>query len=418
VRTLLAALATLFAVVGLVVAARPSAAAPTPGVHVDVVQVGGLLDPVNVDLVRRAVREAPRRGTDLILVQLDSSDASVKASSLDALAFAITASPVPVATWVGPAGSGHAVGDAFVLLRAADVRGAAPGAKVGREPSPVFSTTPAPLRNRVVGAEEAKALGVVDVVSPTLADFLGQLDGRAVKGRTISTAKSQSPFVLRDDLDVRFRKPGLTDRALHALGSPSATLFLLVGGLLLIVFELYSAGVGIAAASGATCLALAAYGVGTLHATPLGLGMLLLATVGFAIDVQAGSPRFWTGVGTIALVVGSLTLFDGHRAGWLALLLIIVGALVFVLFGIPSTVRTRFSTPTIGRDDLVGAAGTASTDLDPEGTVEVRGAPWRARTFPKAIKAGDAIEVVAIEGLVLDVVPAGTELLPPRHAPS
>ena len=116
----------------------------------------------------------------------------------------------------------------------------------------------------------------------------------------------------------------------------------------------------------------------------------------------------------MALVRGSLTLFEDRRPGWLALLLVIVGGLLAVLFGIPSTVRTRFSTPTIGREDLVGAIGTATTAIDPEGTVELRGAPWKARTFPKPIAAGDRVEVVAIEGLVLEVIPEGTELAPLR----
>jgi len=251
-------------------------------------------------------------------------------------------------------------------------------------------------------------------VAPTLADFIGQLDGREVKGRTISTARSKAPFVLREDLDIRFRKTGLVDRTLHGLGSPSATYFFVVAGLLLLLFEFFSAGIGIAAATGAICLALSAYGIGTLDTRPLGLGLLVAATVAFGVDIQAASPRFWTGVGTVTLVLGSLTMFDGHRPGWLALLLVTVSALLAVLFGIPSTVRTRFSTPTIGREDLVGALGTATTAIDPEGTVEVRGAPWRARTFPKPIAVGDRVEVVAIEGLVLEVIPEGTELEPSR----
>jgi membrane-bound serine protease (ClpP class) len=220
--------------------------------------------------------------------------------------------------------------------------------------------------------------------------------------------------VLRGDIDIRFRNPGLVDRTLHGLGSPSATYFFVVAGLLLLLFEFFSAGIGIAAASGAICLALSAYGIGTLGTRPLGLGLVLLATLAFGIDIQAGSPRFWTGVGTVALVLGSLTMFDGRRPGWLALVLVTVGGLLAVLFGIPSTVRTRFSTPTIGREDLVGAVGTATTAIDPEGTVEVRGAPWRARTFPKPISVGDRVEVVAIEGLVLEVIPEGTELEPSR----
>lgn len=377
-------------------------------------QVGGILDPVNVELLRRSIRQAPARGTTTVVIQLDSADASVPLAKIDALGLLLSSSAVPVAVWVGPTGTGRAVGAAFILVAAADVAGMADGTEVGRQPEPVFEGTPAPLRNRTIGPEEARRTGLVDIVAPTLSDFIGQLDGREVKGRTLSTAKSKSPFLLRDDLDIRFRNPGLVDRTLHGLGSPSATYFFVVAGLLLLLFEFFSAGIGIAAATGAACLALSAYGLGTLGTSPVGLGLVLLATVAFGVDIQAGSPRFWTGAGTVALVLGSLTMFDGRRPGWLALGLVTVGGLLAVLFGIPSTVRTRFSTPTIGREELVGAVGTATTAIDPEGTVEVRGAPWRARTFPKPIPPGDRVEVVAIEGLVLEVIPEGTPLEPSR----
>lgn len=396
----------------------PPAAAQAPSdparPAIDVVQVGGILDPVNVQLVRRSIQEAPRRGTTAVVIQLDSSDASVSLATATALGGQLLSSAVPVAAWVGPTGAGRAVGVPLVLFGGADIKGMAEGTQIGRLPEGVVETRASTLRNRLIGAEDARRTGVVDIVAPTLADFIGQLDGRNVKGRTISTAQSKSPFVLRSDLDIRFRKTGLMDRTLHGLGSPSATYFFVVAGLLLLLFEFFSAGIGLAAATGAVCLALSAYGLGTLGTRPLGLGLLLLATVAFGVDIQAGSPRFWTGVGTVALVLGSLTLFGGHRPGWLALVLVIVGGLLAVLFGIPSTVRTRFSTPTIGREDLVGAVGTATTQIDPDGTVEVRGAPWRARTFPKAIAEGDRVEVVAIEGLVLEVIPEGTELEPSR----
>jgi membrane-bound serine protease (ClpP class) len=398
-----------------VILARPAAGqAPVEDARpsIDVVQVGGILDPINVELVRRSIAEAPGRGTTAVVIQLDSGDATVPRREVVDLSSRMTSSPVPVTVWVGPTGAGRAVGRPVLLVGAADVAGMANNTEIGLLPEDVADPT-GHLRKRIV-PEEAQRLGLVEILAPTLADFIGQLDGREAKGRTISTAKSKAPFVLRDDLDIRFRKTGLVDRTLHGLGSPSATYFFVVAGLLLLLFEFFSAGIGIAAATGAVCLALSAYGIGTLDTRPLGLGLLVLATLAFGIDIQAGSPRFWTGVGTVALAVGSLTLFDGRRPGWLALGLVTVGGLLAVLFGIPSTVRTRFSTPTIGREDLVGAVGTATTAIDPEGTVEVRGAPWRARTFPKPIAVGERVEVVSIEGLVLEVIPEGTELAPLR----
>lgn len=393
-----------------------SAQSPPEGVRpaIDVVQVGGILDPINAQLVRRSIAEAPGRGTTTVVIQLDSAAASVSRRQVEALAESIKASPVPVAVWVGPTGAGRAVGAPFSLVVAADIAGMADATEVGRQPASTDGQTEPLLATRTVGTEEARRLGLIEIVAPTLSDFIGQMDGQVVKGQTISTAQSKSPFILRDDLDIRFRKTGLVDRTLHGLGSPSATYFFVVTGLLLLLFEFFSAGIGIAAGTGVVCLALSAYGLGTLDTSPFGLGLLVAATFAFGIDIQAGSARFWTGVGTIGFVLGSLTLFDGRQPGWLALLLVIVGGLLAVLFGIPSTVRTRFSTPTIGREDLIGSIGTATTVIGPEGIVEVRGAPWRARTFPKPIAIGDRVEVVALNGLVLEVIPEGTEFAPLR----
>jgi len=77
-----------------------------------------------------------------------------------------------------------------------------------------------------------------------------------------------------------------------------------------------------------------------------------------------------------------------------------------VLTGMPAMVRSRFSTPTIGRQSLIGRMGVAESGVDPEGTVRVDGAPWRARTNRATpIPAGELVRVVAIDGLLLEVEP-------------
>jgi membrane-bound ClpP family serine protease len=73
-----------------------------------------------------------------------------------------------------------------------------------------------------------------------------------------------------------------------------------------------------------------------------------------------------------------------------------------------SVVRSRFSTRTIGRDHLVGRGGVAETAIDPEGVVVLDGARWRARAHRAAgIRAGDPVEVVGVEGILLEVGPPG-----------
>jgi len=69
-------------------------------------------------------------------------------------------------------------------------------------------------------------------------------------------------------------------------------------------------------------------------------------------------------------------------------------------------VRTRFSTPTIGREWMIGEEGEAVTNISPDGVVRVRGALWRARTnraTPIDLRSG--IRVVEVDGLLLEVEP-------------
>jgi membrane-bound serine protease (ClpP class) len=143
-----------------------------------------------------------------------------------------------------------------------------------------------------------------------------------------------------------------------------------------------------------------------LPTRPIGVALLLLAMFAYGVDVQTGVPRVWTGIGTVAFLVGSLVLYDGVSVSWVTLLIAFVGITLTMLAGMPTMVRTRFSTPTIGREWMVGEMGSARTDVDPDGVVSIRDAPWRARTNRATpIRRDEAVRVVAIDGLVLEVEP-------------
>jgi membrane-bound serine protease (ClpP class) len=139
--------------------------------------------------------------------------------------------------------------------------------------------------------------------------------------------------------------------------------------------------------------------------------LIMVAMLAFAIDVQVGLPRFWTGVGIVLTVVASWFLFEpvpgaSMRPSWLTLIAGIGGISLTFIVGMPSMVRTRFATPTIGREWMIGKQGTAVDAIDPEGLVEVDAATWRARTNRATpIAAGDPIRVAAIDGVTLDVEP-------------
>jgi membrane-bound serine protease (ClpP class) len=180
-------------------------------------------------------------------------------------------------------------------------------------------------------------------------------------------------------------------------------------GLALMVFEFFTVGIGLAGATGALAVVGALYGGSHLPVTWWALGLLVVSTFGFAVDVQAGHQGFWTGVGVVGLLAGALKLFGGSAALdvpiWLVVL-IFVGQIIFMLGGMTVAVRNRFSVPTVGRDSMIGELGEARTELNPDGVVTVRGAPWRARTHrSRPVSPGGAVRVVAVDRLVLEVEP-------------
>jgi len=94
------------------------------------------------------------------------------------------------------------------------------------------------------------------------------------------------------------------------------------------------------------------------------------------------------------------------RVGWLMLFVGIAGVALTFVVGMPSMVRTRFATPTIGREWMIGEMGSATTSINPDGVALVAGGRWRARTNRATpIAAGAALRVVAIDGVTLEVEP-------------
>jgi membrane-bound serine protease (ClpP class) len=384
-----------------------------PRSFVNVVQVNGYLDPVMVDFLDSAISESERGGAEVLVVQLDSPGSVVPTAVLDALVFRIGHARVPVAVWVGESGA-QALGGAARLVVSAPLAGMAPRTRFGRVPEPVFGMLPPAVRNGTLSSGQALELGLVQLnqeESAVLGSFIAALDGRQVGGRTLETANFEpvpdGPPRASLTVDARLAKLDLVPRMMHTVASPPVAYLLLTVALALLVFELFTAGVGVAGVVGAVCGILAAYGLVVLPTSPLGVALLLVGTFGFAVDVQTGVPRFWTGVGVITFAIGSVVLFgEGVTTGWLALVSGVVGMALVMLAGLPATVRSRFSTPTIGRGSMIGEMGEAMAATAPDGVVRVRDALWPARTNRATpIAAGDRVRVTGIDGPRLEVEP-------------
>ncbi len=367
---------------------------------VQVVKVSGLLDPILVSFLGEQIEAANASDEDIraVVLQVNSEGSVVSDARMDELIRIIEDSSIQITAWVGPSGS-KALGDATRLVDAASVSGLPQGSRV-EVTSALADGIDLDGKTSVgesVGSELANELGLVDSPAPIIGEFildLPNVDSAIVDG-------GREPRT-----QVRFGQLGLIDQLFHTVASPAVAYLLLVIGGCLLVFELFTAGVGVAGMVGVGSVVMSAYGVAVLPTNTWALVVLGLSFVAFSIDVQTGVPRFWTGVGTIGLVVGSLALFRDGPPSWITLLAGIIGTLLAMLGGMPAMVRTRFSTPTIGRDWMIGETGVALADVDPDGVVTIRDAPWRAHTNRATpVTAGGEVRVVAIDGLVLEVEP-------------
>ena len=393
---------------------------------VDVVEVSGIVDAIVAQSIGESIERSQNNGAQAVVLQFNTKGAVVGRDRMAEIATAIQESKIPDAIWVGPSGS-RAYGLPAQLLAVADVTAMAPGARMGRTGTMLtvngkplsFGAADDAIYSNTLGFLEAREQDVLkfstdDRGVPVLRNMLFALDGLTIRGTTLDTVADvldKNGQVIREATTVRFFKLGLMPRLLHTVASPPSAYLLTTIGLALLIFEFFTAGIGIGAFVGSVCLVLGTLGMGALPMSSFGLALLILSMIAFAIDVQVGVPRLWTGLGLVAYIGASFTMFqsaDGMtmRPGWISLMVCIVGVALTFIVGMPSMVRTRFATPTIGRENLVGTTGVAVGEVNPEGIVLVDGAQWRARTNRATPLANNAeIRVASIDGITLQVEP-------------
>ncbi len=394
---------------------------------IDVLQVTGLFDGVVIEAIDDAIERATTDGSQALILQVNSGGAIASPAEMIGLIQRVADSPVPIGIWVGPSGSARLYGMPAQLMGVADVTAMVSGSRIGHTGRLVeldgrqvdFGAAFDRLRSGSLSFQDARTLGALrldtpDVGVPTIRNMVAAMDGVTADGVELDTVSEgvndEGGAELQATL-VRFAKLGLVDQLMHTVASPPVAYLMLLIGLSLLVFEFFTAGVGIAGVVGAVCAFLGCFGLAELPARGWAVGLLVLAFAAFSIDVQVGIPRLWTGVGVVLVAIGSLVLYEplpgtSMGVGWLTMLVGIGGTMLTFIVGMPSMTRTRFATPTIGREWMIGQAGVAVGAISPEGVVSVANARWRARTNRATpVEAGAAVRVVAIDGVTLEVEP-------------
>lgn len=428
-------------------AAPDAPAAPPPPVVV--LSLNGAVGPASAGYILSGMKRAQKAGAQLIVLEMDTPGGLDL--SMREIIQAILASPVPVATYVYPAGARAASAGTYILY-ASHIAAMAPGTNlgaaspvqigIGGAPGPGTAPASAPasapssehdtlarkqmqdasayirglaqLRGRNVewgekavrdavslSASEAVAQHVADLIAPDLPALL-----RAVDGKRIDAAGTAR--VLRTaHAPVQMLAPDWRARFLSVITDPSVALILMMIGVYGLIFEFSTPGMVAPGVIGAICLLL---GLFALHMLPVNYAGLALLTLGIGCMVaEVFLPTFGAlGVGGIvAFAVGAVMLIDTDVPGF-GVPLELIGILCLVsalfVFGMSTLLlRARRAPVVSGADTLLGKMGEMLEDCEDDGWASVGGEQWRVHGAGPLAR-GQPIRVTGRRGLVLEVI--------------
>ncbi|HVF15284.1 MAG TPA: nodulation protein NfeD, partial [Steroidobacteraceae bacterium] len=423
-----------------------------------VLEISDAIGPATSDFFMRTLASARERKLALLILEMDTPGGLD--SAMRDMIRAILASDVPVVTYVAPSGARAASAGTY-LLYASHIAAMAPATNLGAATPVQIGGSPAEPRDLPKGdskgdeksdskdkpssapgtAMERKAVNdavayirglaelrgrnaewaedavrsasslsataaleqkVIDVIAADIPDLLRQIDGRRVKMENAEIQLATSGLVLeRVQADWR-------TKLLSVLTNPNVAYLLMLVGVYGLLLEGYNPGAILPGVVGAISLLLALYAFQVLSVNYAGLGLMLL---GLALIVaEAFTPSFGAlGLGGItAFVFGSVILLDTDVPGFQVARTLIGGVALaagLVMLGTVTVfARSRRRSVETGQEQMLREHAVAMEDFQQTGFVRVHGEIWRAHSTT-AVREGQRLRVVRIDGLTLEVAP-------------
>jgi membrane-bound serine protease (ClpP class) len=248
--------------------------------------------------------------------------------------------------------------------------------------------------------QEAQQLHLIDVVAPDDRALLDAIDGRQVKrfnGMT-QTLRTRGANLVEVE-------PTLREEIMDRLMDPNLAVLILLAGALLIYMEFNTPGTIIPGALGTLLVLVALFSLNLLPVRYTSLALIVGAIILMVLEAKFPSHGILAATGTIALVLGTLTLVAGPIPEMrVQLATAIATGLAFGLittFLVRIAWRARQNKVMIGPESLVGAVGVAQEQLSPRGQILVHGELWLAESPEDPIAPGETVRVRAVDGLKL-----------------
>jgi membrane-bound serine protease (ClpP class) len=379
------------------------------------------VNPVTQDYLLDAIHRGEEEGFEAVVIEMDTPGGL--GSSMREIVKGILAAKIPVIVYVAPPGA-SADSAGAVIGMSADVLAMAPQTNIG-------SSTPVSiggedisrdLRRKIVndaaayigelarehgrnvqvaremvtkatnlGAREALAENVIDVVAVSYPDLFRQIDGTTVepKGLTVHTP----PNTQIERIDMSGWK-----KLLDLLIDPNVIALMLSIGLIGIVVELWNPGLILPGTVGAISLIVGLFGLQVLPISIAGLLLMLLAAAFFIAEAFVVSHGALAVAGAVTFVIGALMLFDPAGDTYQVSLPVAlsIAATLMLLFGFALTkaAQARRMPAVVGTHRLVGE----TAQVRGENLVFVDGELWQAHTADGSpLEPGSTVRIEALE---------------------
>jgi membrane-bound serine protease (ClpP class) len=396
-----------------------------PSIHV--LSVADVINPVSAEYITENLKAAVQQGAQALIIQLDTPGGLDKSMRL--IIKEMLNSPIPVVVYVAPSGSRAASAGTFITL-AAHVAAMAPGTNIGAahpvavgsgemskemaekvtNDAAAYIKSIAEQRGRNVewaekavresiSASETEALQhqLIDLIAVDLNDLLKQLNGRKV-------VTPVGERILRTEgITFHHVEMSLRQRFLSMLADPNVAYMLLMLGAAGLFFEISTPGVVLPGVIGGISLLLGLYALQLLPVNYAGLALIALAIILFIAEIKVTSYGALTIGGVIAMILGSLMLFEAPPPfPGVSLWVVVPSTLLvaaFFVFLVGAALRTLAQQPYSGREGLLQKVGVALTPIDQkQGKVFVAGERWDAHS-EEPIEQGSEVEVVQLDGM-------------------
>lgn len=400
--------------------------------------IDGAINPVSAEYILRTIGQAEEMEAEALILQLDTPGGLLESTRIITKEF--LAADIPIIVYVSPSGARAASAGVFISY-AAHLVAMAPSTNIGAA-HPVTlqggaDSTQSAMMDKItndavaqvkgladkrgrnaewaeqavresvsITAKEALELNVINFISPNLDSLLIQLDGQKIllDNREIALKTKEATITY---LDMNWR-----DRILDMVTNPNIAYLFLMIAMWGIFFELSNPGSVFPGVVGAISLLLFLYATQTLPVNYAGLLLIVLAIVLFILEVKIVSFGLLTIGGLLAMILGSLMLFESPEnimtpAVEISLSLVITFSLitaVVFLWAVSLALQARHRKVSTGTEGLIGEKGIARSDISTGGQAWVHGEIWSA-CADQEISQGTAIRVVSVEGLKMKVEP-------------